>query len=43
VGGFVLFLEQQFLDPVAFVQVFFFSRSLSPQTLLVLPLNEKQI
>jgi hypothetical protein len=32
VGGFVLFLEQQFLDPVAFVQVFFFPLSLSPDT-----------
>lgn len=35
-GEFVLFLEEQFLDPVSFVQVSL-SLPLSPQTLLVLP------
>jgi hypothetical protein len=32
VGEFVLFLEEQFLDPVSFVQVFSLSPSLSPDT-----------
>lgn len=31
-GEFVLFLEEQFLDPVSFVQVFSLSPSLSPDT-----------
>ncbi len=31
-GEFVLFLEEQFLDPVSFVQVFSLSSSLSPDT-----------
>ncbi len=31
-GDFVLFLEEQFLDPVSFVQVFSFSPSLSLDT-----------
>lgn len=31
-GEFVLFLEEQFLDPFSFVQVFSLSRSLSPDT-----------